>query len=278
MNSVGGQNEENEIKDLIGGNCCDSKESLAVAEGILKYANENGINLNKSQEELATAIEHFCVNLCKPLKAVVLVSDSQFTLTEKLKARTICEIIRYAEVGELEAYLLNKSQKDEVFDVWKVIDCLKRNKRVSKFDHLFNEVIQAFDRKLYCLACLGLVAVFDGMLADITNSGSTKLKKKLEELLEEVNRVLQKINERNGYVMKDDVKFFNQNVALISFVWASQKFVSNSDFTKEEPKYINRHWIAHGRLKRRMSELDCIKLFRLLYGMAMVGEVERRVD
>ena len=47
-------------------------------------------------------------------------------------------------------------------------------------------------------------------------------------------------------------------------------FTANSDFHGKEPKGLNRHWIAHGRSRRKKTKLDCVKLINLVYGIILI--------
>ena len=51
-------------------------------------------------------------------------------------------------------------------------------------------------------------------------------------------------------------------------------FSAFSDFSKKEPKGLNRHWIAHGRSTRKKTKLDCVKMINLIYGLLLIEQLD----
>ena len=49
-------------------------------------------------------------------------------------------------------------------------------------------------------------------------------------------------------------------------------FAKGNDFV-EQPKVINRNFLDHGMLYRKVRRMDCIKLFLLYYNMLEMGEI-----
>lgn len=48
--------------------------------------------------------------------------------------------------------------------------------------------------------------------------------------------------------------------------------IQKSDFTKEEPLEINRHWIEHGRTEKIYTKMDCIKVINALSTLTIIKQ------
>ena len=53
-----------------------------------------------------------------------------------------------------------------------------------------------------------------------------------------------------------------------------KSFYKTISFSDPEPRFLNRHWIMHGRIQREMTRLDCIKLLRFLYGIILIDYID----
>ena len=60
----------------------------------------------------------------------------------------------------------------------------------------------------------------------------------------------------------------------ITFEKTLDLFSSTSSFASKEPKYLNRHWIAHGRSLHKKTKLDCIKMINLIYGLLLIDKFD----
>lgn len=54
--------------------------------------------------------------------------------------------------------------------------------------------------------------------------------------------------------------------------------ISTNGFGRDkEPKYINRHWIAHGRMYRELSKIDTYQILLAIYALIRIMNMERRI-
>ena len=81
--------------------------------------------------------------------------------------------------------------------------------------------------------------------------------------------------EDNEEIENDEFSVF---ALLITFRETMESFSHNSDFKKKEPKNLNRHWIMHGRSRRRKTKLDCIKTIRFIYGIILIDELSKKYE
>ena len=94
-------------------------------------------------------------------------------------------------------------------------------------------------------------------------------------------------NETKMFILKSN---FIDNVGDISikeyelgFLFGLDGFLKNyiastSGFEEEkEPEYINRHWIAHGRMYRELTKIDLYQILFAVYAFVRIMDMERRV-
>ena len=162
----------------------------------------------------------------------------------------------------LEKYELQTKgiETKEIFDL-----CLKNNFLNSR-RILLSQSFDAYLNKQYNLAVIGLFSIIDGVLSEIVvdvNIKKTGLKKRCEKLLDKLK------NE----------KLSNEDYSVLTFIKtyesAQNTFFACSDFSGEEPEYLNRHWIMHGKNTRINTNLDYIKLLRFLYGVILIDNLSK---
>ena len=61
---------------------------------------------------------------------------------------------------------------------------------------------------------------------------------------------------------------------FMTFNTMVKSFYKTISFSDPEPRFLNRHWIMHGRIQREMTRLDCIKLLRFLYGIILIDYID----
>lgn len=208
--------------------------------------------------------------MCKPYRAILLLSTNQFTLTKPLSPRSIIRSIRANQLNQLDEYLLNQSDIGKEFDIQKTLESIIYSQYITKYKKNVQECIHAFNNALYYPSAVGVIAIADGIISNISNDQQPSFRTRIDKIQEAALRTLQSINtERKS----NDIDFLKQNIAFISFCASQYYFFGHSPFTNSEPLHINRHWIAHGRSSRCVSKLDCIKLFRLLNTLLTINEL-----
>ena len=113
------------------------------------------------------------------------------------------------------------------------------------------------------LAVTGFTSVFDGLLSDISHNSTTNLKNRID--------VIKKKIEKDETLDHDEYATLSLAITLEK---ALDSFSAFSDFSKKEPKELNRHWIAHGRSTRKRTKLDCVKMINLIAGLLLINDLE----
>lgn len=133
---------------------------------------------------------------------------------------------------------------------------------MQKYKRLFEQSITCYRKEYYDIAINGLTSIIDGLLSDISKNTTHSMPPR-------INAVINKLT-------TNDVLDDEENALLISaltFEKTLTSFCAFAPFEEEEPKGLNRHWIAHGRSKRKKTKLDCVKLINLIYGMLLINQI-----
>lgn len=66
-------------------------------------------------------------------------------------------------------------------------------------------------------------------------------------------------------------------VLITTYLKTIELFGTDSRFNGNIPD-LNRHWIMHGRMGRKMDQVDCIRLINMLQGTILLAELQERID
>lgn len=195
----------------------------------------------------------------RTFEAVNKLGESEFVFWEYLSEDVIDDILKS---DNIDNFLLYYSTKNGNENINYVIDELKKSRFVIKYLKSFEDSVTAYNGGLYNAALTSLVSIFDGVLADVSGMSRTNIDSRVKAAIFSL--------ENNKELSDVDFPIL---VLISSFDGAMELFGAYSDFEKEEPNYLNRHWIAHGRSTKQRTQLDCIKVFRLIYGLILIYEL-----
>ena len=152
--------------------------------------------------------------------------------------RRFCSNDNILEIrNELKQFSLNYRALDEAFNCY-------QNKQYLACSHLlFSLVDQFFIKKEY------RKQKEDGSLGSII-IGITAIKEYEKELKQ--------------LPIKDDELSF---LCILNILKALQVFYGGSQDFKEEPALINRNYVCHGMYNKEITELDCFRLWSVLYSL-----------
>lgn len=149
---------------------------------------------------------------------------------------------------------LYQSIKNEIFGCSYVIEKQK----------LIKQIFDAIDHRNYWIACIGLSTVLEFLLAIESNFNSIKISVLLKNFMNNVGNI--GIEEYEiGFLFSLDGFLENYSIPTKGFE------------REKEPKYINRHWIAHGRMYRELTKVDTYQILFAIYAMIRIMDMERRV-
>ena len=178
--------------------------------------------------------------------------ENQFVFTDNLTPDLAHEIYQGADVEEVMThyYFDNDGQNME-----KLFQRCKYSNYIREYRELYHQILNAYDREDYLLACIGLFSLVDGFLTEcsgmIKQTGfQTRLKRISDKLADKV--VLNEIDKKticiydainNALDKKTDCSVFKDSV-----------------FSDKEPPMVNRHWDVHGRTHRKHTRIDFLKV------------------
>lgn len=166
----------------------------------------------------------------------------------------------------------DKGLMDCIYD-WLVekrfMDVEDKLKEIGANEHLKDNPVllqaaDAYRRGDYDIAALGFTAMVDRILSEATGLvTNTNVKRRVEEITKKI--------EANGENSLDEPEI-NDYILISTYTNAMQLFGADSRFNEAEPD-LNRHWIMHGRVNRKMEQMDCIRIINILYGTILMGRM-----
>ena len=135
---------------------------------------------------------------------------------------------------------------------------------VTEKQKLIKQIFDAIDHKNYWIACIGLSTVLEFLLAIESDFNSIKISVLLKNFKDNVGNIDIKDSEV-GFLFRLDGFLENYSIPTNGFE------------REKEPKYINRHWIAHGRMYRELTKVDTYQILFAIYAMIRIMDMERRV-
>lgn len=166
-----------------------------------------------------------------------------------------------AEINDYFVSLINSNS-----DLYKhikneILGCCYMREKLELMKQIYN----AIEHEKYWIACIALSTILEFLLAKESNYNSIKISALLNDFMDNVGDI--DINEYE-----------------IGFLFSLDGFLENysaptDGFEKEkEPKYVNRHWIAHGRMYRELTKVDTYQILLAIYAFIRIMDMESRVS
>ena len=159
--------------------------------------------------------------------------------------------------------LVSWLEDNDFVEVENTIESLSETDQL-KDNPVFSQAIRAYKKEDYDLACLGLTAMLDRILSDLSGMiTSTSISKRVEELKNKISK--------DGEAGLDEFEL-NDYILISTFTSTVDAFGATVKFDEAEPD-LNRHWIAHGRMTRSIEKIDCIRIINMLYGTLLMAKL-----
>lgn len=175
--------------------------------------------------------------------------ENQVVFTDDLTQDLAKEICNSAD-ADIEKIVCSYYFGNNKCNVEKVISRCQQNEQVQKHGELYDQIISAYRRDHYLIACIGLFSLIDGVLADVSEDTTTRFRRRLDAAREKIGseKKLSEIDRKTLCIYKAS-KSFDTSI-----------FRDYYDFSKPEPQTINRHWDLHGRTHREHNQVDFLKV------------------
>jgi len=216
--------------------------------------------INNIQEILVSAAKGMSA-VFRPYIALSKLGDNQYIQWEGMTDDFIDLIINSDNPNKALRILY---EKNHYHDFYYIAEQCMNSKLLGANVRILRQAINSFRVGDTDLAAIGLMVVIDGTLSRVpgTNKKDTSIYKRAEKLCEK---------------LKNEEALDSDEFATLSLIVSFEKTITSvgqkSDFSSKEPQNINRHWMLHGRSKRRKTKLDCVKLLRFLYSIIIIQEL-----
>ena len=124
--------------------------------------------------------------------------------------------------------------------------------------YIVHDIFSGIENGYYSIASIALATLFEYVLAEKTELYGPAFANK-------VNTFINRIGPH--HIDKE----FLYCYGLVPFL---ERFSENTDFEKEEPIFLNRHWICHGRMMRELRPKDFYQLLAAFYALISIAEWE----
>lgn len=230
------------------------------------------MNLSKEQIEKASAImqEHIkeqtqkhMIQFDKTLASVVdKLGAKGWTLPTELGIYAVNVIGQTDEIKDADEFLRWYFTEDDYKYFKNMIKGILEAPISEGIKKVVDECCFAFENKKYAICADSLISVIEGILSsfwdDKTNIRMMKIcQAKEDELANEKEHLIKK------YIWVSYNKFI-------------RKLYEKNDFTEDEPSFINRHWLLHGRSAYEIEEIDCIRLFNAVSSLCVIIKSENK--
>ena len=239
------------------------KGLVGLAEGIKVFANA----LNKAQEWYQNHADTIASYLLAFAEfgvwsvSVDKLVQNQFVFTDDLTA-TLAQKIYQATDTDIDGLMSQYYFGNDETNMNRLIARCQEAPQTHAYQDLYFQVISAYRLGYYQLACIGLFSLIDGVLADVSDRiKDTRFKHRLS--------IAEKKFEDKLELNEIDRKTLCIHSALQAF---DASIFCNSDFSKEEPASVNRHWDVHGRTRREHTKIDFLKVLLWLDAIIYISE------
>lgn len=184
-------------------------------------------------------------------------AKEQIVFTDDLTVDLACNWSRGEDISEaVEDYYFGEGH------IQTLTDRVGKNAALKNYHGFYIEILESFQKQHYQLACIGLFALLDGVLSDLTNMAAvTNYKKRIGEIESAVRK--------NDDLTVLDRKFLCVSQGIKS---ASDSMFCRVDFAGTETGLLNRHWLQHGRTHRTYTRMDFLKALLLVDGVLFFAE------
>lgn len=186
-------------------------------------------------------------------EATEKLAEKQIVFTDDLSLDFAKELCSSPNIDELvQKYYFDNSEHKVAL----LIERCGSSKEITHYEDLYTQTIEAYQRGHYHLACIGMFSILDGVLADVSEITTTSFKLRIETIENKI---------------KDEVELNEVDRKTICIYTAMEKIENSlfvfSDFSQDEPSSLNRHWLVHGRTRKKYTKYDFLKILLWMDGV-----------
>lgn len=199
----------------------------------------------------------------KPLEAIEKLGKNQYVCWEDPGKEGYDHILESENLDEWLLACTNEAELKEMGSGVLIHPLLQQHTQ------LIEQAFHAYECGNYALSILGMLAAIDALLSNVSGMINST------GMMQRINSILDKLSQKIP-VTKRELK----DAYLVCTTAITLKGLTiNRNFDEPDPEGINRHWLMHGRSRREISRLDCIKMLRLINGILLMHELaEAKLD
>lgn len=167
--------------------------------------------------------------------------------------------------GEAKVSEFFDGEEIAILDV--IIEELQKKYILNEMQLYFKNGMLAFENKDYMTAAMYLLALLDNRVNKLVDFPNRRMRYKAkysnEGFANQKAEDFRQLTERRGFMSKK-IYFLEMYPSLIAYL--NRVFIDGSyEFEKGiEPPYLNRNWLMHGRMNRRVEKYECIQILNAL--------------
>lgn len=163
---------------------------------------------------------------------------------------------------EIDEYFVNYiDQEDGIYQ--KIKNRITSSTLLTEKNNLLCQIFSAIEMKHYALAGMPLASLIEYMLALDVGYDRFRIEVMINDFK---NRVGEISIDEEGLLPAFGLDGFLKNFS----------FTTNGFSKEKEPGFVNRHWIAHGRMHRDLTKVDVYQMLCAIYALDVVIETEQR--
>lgn len=190
--------------------------------------------------------------------AMQKMADNQIMFTDDLPVELAAEINNAENIEPLVQSYFGDNNGTHMEEL--IARC-RENRHIRRRSEFYAEIISAYSRSHYQLACTGLFSLIDGVLSDISQDDLTNFNKRIEKIETMISK--------KDSLSEIDRKMFG----IYSCMDSVQKSMFGSvPFKERENDEVNRNRILHGRTHREYTAWDVLKVLLFLDAILIMGE------
>ena len=198
----------------------------------------------------------------RPVMAIDILRKNQFVYWYRLQEEFVDRII---EAEDMDSMLLEFETQNGNAVLNDVVDGCVESNLLGGNKRRFIQAVEAYRMEAYDISAVALLSILDGLLA--TCSGENP---RITSMPTHAKKILEKL-ELGDRINNDE---YARLVLFMTFNSTIELLTRPVHFDEDEPKELNRHWIMHGRSRRVITQLDCIKLMNCIYGTIIIDKLE----
>lgn len=152
-----------------------------------------------------------------------------------------------------------------------MIDSIMNNIEIKQWHQAIEQCVYAYKGNMFILSICTLIPVLEGVLSTFEeDKRNIRMMKVCKEMLDTVENQLT--------IDPSNLEGIYNKILWISCYHFIKALYNKSDFSKDEPEIINRHWILHGRTAFNNSQIDSIRIFNAIETVSSIVRRHNRLN